>query len=237
MTDNQQDVFSWSKLCNLLDEKLKDVAKKEDLIAMKYEMEELKQENLKLKDDIKKLTTRMEYIDRRSRSTNVIVNGLLCASTQSAKNIFRDICIKELNVEINIISARMLTSGKSFVFTLESSAQAHNVLMAKGKLRGQEIYIQKDYTDDEQSTRYKLRQISKTITKSKKDVKVRLGEFCIFVNDKKFTWHSGKVMASSENDSQYLRKLLAECECSFEVNFIKKFKNNTISDTTSSSFQ
>lgn len=238
MTDNnQQDVFSWSKLCNVLDEKLKDVAKKEDLVAIKAEMQELKQENMKLKDDIKKLTTRMEFIDRRSRTSNIIVSGLLCTNSQVAKNKFRDICIKELNVEVRIISARILALGKSFVFSLESSAQAVNILAAKGKLRGQEIYIQKDYTDDEQSTRYKLRQLSKTISKTKKDVKVRLGEFCIFINDKKFTWYNGKVMASSVNDSEYLRKLLGECGCTLDVCFIDNYKNNNISNAISSSLQ
>lgn len=74
--NSQQDVFSWSKLCDVLDDKLKDVAKKEDLAAIKQEVEKFKVENCKLKEDIVKLTNRLELVDKKSRSTNIVVSGL-----------------------------------------------------------------------------------------------------------------------------------------------------------------
>ncbi|XP_059218299.1 uncharacterized protein LOC131997633 [Stomoxys calcitrans] len=70
---SQQDVFTWSKLCEVLDDKLKGVAKKEDLTDIKHEIEELKHENSKLKEDIKKLTNRLELVDQKSRTTNIMV--------------------------------------------------------------------------------------------------------------------------------------------------------------------
>lgn len=224
--ENQQDVFSWDKLCGLLDEKLKDVTRKEDLAAINYEIEELKNENTKLKDDIKKLTTRIETIDRKSRATNIVVNGLNCTAVSSAKTKFMDICKNILKVEANIIATKIMSSGKSCLFNLETSSQAIGVLSAKRLLKGQQIYIHKDYTEDEQFSRYNLRQISKNISKSKKDVKVRLGEFSIFINDKKFNWFNGKVKAQTNNDAEYLRKLFNECGCSYDVVCNDKFSSN-----------
>ncbi|XP_059216628.1 uncharacterized protein LOC131998105 [Stomoxys calcitrans] len=179
--NNQQDVFSWSKLGDVLDDKLKDVAKKEDLTAIKYEVEELKQENCKLREDIKKLTNRLETLDRKSRTTNIVVSGLRSRTTFTAKKEFLDICNNKLNIVVNISYARMLSSGKSFVFTLDTNSQVQNILNTKEKLHGQFIYIQKDYTAVEQSTRYNLRQVGKIVSQHKKDVKVRLGEFCLFL--------------------------------------------------------
>lgn len=235
MSDSkQQDVFSWDKLCGLLDEKLKDVTRKEDLAVIRSEIDDLKSENIKLKEDIKKLTSRIEVIDRKSRATNVMVNGLDCTAVPSAKTKFMDICKNILQVEVNVISTRIISSGKSCLFTLETSSQANNVLTAKGKLKGQQIYIHKDYTEDDQCSRYNLRQISKVISKSKKDVKVRLGEFAIFINDKKFTWFNGKIKAYSDNDTEYLRKLFDECGCSYDVFCNDESSNKNINPTTKS---
>lgn len=57
------------------------------------------------------------------------------------ENKFLDICKKELNFYIQISNTRMLTSGKGFAFTLNT-------------FRKVLIYIQKNYTNEDQNTRY-----------------------------------------------------------------------------------
>lgn len=221
------DVFSWEKLCNLLDVKLKDVTRKDDLSPILLEIEGLKQENIKLKDDIRKLTTRVEVMDRKSRSSNVVVSGLSCSTITDARSKFADISKNLLNSAIPVSSTRMLSSGK-FMFCLESSTTVQSILAAKSKLKGKKIFIQKDYTEDDQKKRYNLRRISKSISAKKPNIKVRLGEFCVYIDDKKYTWSSGKLNAFSEADSDFLRKILSECECSVEV--VCKISNNISSE-------
>lgn len=104
--------------------------------------------------------------------------------------------------------------------------QVNNVTAAKNKLKGNTIYIQKDYTEEEQNARYNLRQISKCISGKNSNVKVRLGEFCIFVNNNRYTWSSGKIIANSNSDAEYLRNLLTECSYTADVCVNGRQRNN-----------
>lgn len=215
--NSTHDVFSWEKLCTLLDNKLKDVTRKSDLNELKHEIDDIKEENKKLKCEMNKLTARMEFIDRRSRSANVIVSGLNSGINFTSKNDFEMLCANVLKVKVNVISSRKLAAGNSYCFTLESSLQANNVLAAKRNLKGQRIYINKDYTEVEQNIRYQLRNLSKNLTRANKTLKVRLGEFCIFIDNNKFTWANGKIIASSNNNAEFLRKILLGFNYSAEV--------------------
>lgn len=211
------DAFSWNKLCNLLDDKLKDVAKKEDVLSIKKEIDELREENVVLRNEVKMLSSRIEQIDRRSRLTNIVVSGMASANATAAKLDFINLCTNNLNVNANVVTVRALPSKGTFVFTLETYLQANNILAAKDKLKGGTIYIQKDYTKEEQNTRYNLRQLNKKISNLNLNIKVRLGEFCTFINNKKYSWMPGKFVAYSNEDADYLKNLLVQANYSMDV--------------------
>lgn len=228
--NSEQDVFSWSKLCEVLDVKLKDVARKDDITALHAEIEELKVENAKLKCDVKLLSDRLEMVDRKCRSTNIVVNGLCCTNPHAGKNRFVDVCKNMIGADMNISHTRMLSSGKTFIFTLDTYTDVHTVLSAKGKLMEQQIYVHKDYTPDELNTRYNLRRFAKSLA-HKNEYKVRLGEFCVFINDKRYSWSNGNLLASSELDAKILSDILADCNSDYNVlhsnSKIKKTNNFT----------
>ena len=115
------------------------------------------------------------------------------------------------------MAVRSLSSADTFHFTLENGMQALNPLNAKGRLRGTNVFIQRDYTSGEQNTRHNLRRINKHLKNFNENLKVRLGEFCLFVNDKKFTWSNGKLAAISSDDANYLRNILSASNSSVEV--------------------
>lgn len=217
MEHNSGDVFSWDRLSQLMDVKLVDVARKSDLLEVNTQIEELREENRQLKDDIKKLSSRLELIDRKSRAASIVVGGLNSNNIHTAKAEFIDICLKLLEVHVNVLSVRILSKKMNFLFNLESTVQVNNIMAAKGKLQGVPVYIQKDYTEEEQSTRYNLRMISKSISKKDATIKVRLGEFCIFVENKKYTWSKGNVVAYCSNDADFLLNILEKCGHLVEV--------------------
>lgn len=99
------------------------------------------------------------------------------------------------------------------MFTLETYLQATNVLAAKNKLKGSKIFIQKD----EQNTRFNLRQLNKKILNLNMNIKVRLGEVCTFINNKKYTWMLGKFIAYSNDDANYLKNLLIQANFTVDV--------------------
>lgn len=204
------DVFSWEKFCNILDLKLQDVAKKDDFGPIVAEIMELRDENKKLRNEISQLTSRLEIIDRKTRSTNIIVNGMKSKNLTTAKTDFTQLCSNTLGVNANVVTARALPNEERYIFTLESNFQAANVLAAKDKLKGKDIFIQKDYTKDEQNVRYNLRKLNRNISKLKKNAKVRMGEFCVFINDRKYSWMKGQVAAYNNDDAQYLKSILSD---------------------------
>lgn len=229
---NEKDVFSWEKFSKILDEKLSDVARKTDLASLQAEIDDLKTENCKLKNDVKKLSSRLEFIDKNFRSTNIMVTGLNSNNIGEAKEDFSKLCSDVLQVNANVVSARVIVPKKSFCFSLESYIQAHSIIAAKNKLRGRSVYMQRDYTENEQNVRYKLRCLSKQISNNNKSVRVRLGEFCIYVNHKRYTWGSDKVLANSRVDEEYLKRFLAECNCKIEVG-VKSVGNKIIPENIS----
>ena len=95
---------------------------------------------------------------------------------------------------------------------------AQNVVMSKSKLRGRRIYIQKDYRSEEQQVRFNLRQLSKNIKDKDKSIKVRLGEFCIFIDDRKFAWSNNNIVSFTSEDYVYLEDIFKKL----------KLKNNII---------
>lgn len=217
MSTNSGDVFSWDRLSNLMDEKLEDVARKPDLAEIQSQIEELREENKQLKANIKTLATRLEQIDRKSRSSSIVVGGLKSSDNQTAKSEILKLCSEVLHVQVNVVSTRMLPKSNSFLFNLETSLQVNNIMAAKNKLRGMSIYIQNDYTANEQTVRYNLRKISRSITKQNSKIRVRLGEFCLYIDNKKYSWSDGKIIAYSSEDSEYLGTLLAQCKYDAEI--------------------
>ena len=235
MAKSSGDVFSWDgmrcmldevldeKLDQQLNEKLKDVVKKEDLNALKLELEAVKLDNNKLKSDniklikeIKQLNSKMEMIDKKTRSANIVVNGIQQTTPQLAKNEFAKLCSEVLEVDLSINNTSII--GKNTImFKLESSSAVQKVLDAKRKLKGRTIFIQRDYTAQEQHARYNQRQIVKKIKSKNRSLNVKLGEFNIFINDKKFSCKNDKVIAYSLEDSNFLKNLFEKCDCNIKI--------------------
>ena len=60
-------------------------------------------ENLKLKKAIKDLNTRIEFIDRKTRASNIVINGLKCGErewTKVCSDILKVSTIPQLAVKI-----------------------------------------------------------------------------------------------------------------------------------------
>ena len=228
MPNNTADVFSWNAMRNMLDDtldiKLKDMVKKDDLNAIIQELEAVKAENMELKREMKKLASKLEFIDKKTRSSNIVVNGLQNTNALAAKTEFAKLCDEVLEVNLNINSTSVI--GKNTVmFNLDSSAAVQKVLGAKRKLKGLTIFIQKDFTAQEQTTRYHLRQIVKKLKYKNNSLNIKLGEFCFFINNKKFQCKNDSVIAFSKEDFNFLKDLFQKSECKYEI-IVNEQKNN-----------
>lgn len=225
------DEFSWAGMRQVLEEQMKDVAKKEDLVAMQTDINLLKEENEALKRELRSCSSRLEVIDQRSRCSNIVIDGMLSKNPQEAKTELAGICSNNLKIHTDIVGMRKLPNKNSYIATLGSSAQAFNIIEAKNKLKNSNIFIKKDYTKAELDTQYNLRQIRKALS-ADKTLKVRLGEFCVYVNDQKYTWSDGKIQATSYREALFLTNLLKKINFVATINvkasrFLKSDSNAT----------
>lgn len=214
------DVFSWAvfdqKLSSTLDNKLQDVARKEDLVSLQGEVEQLRSENAQLKENVSRLQNRLEQVDRSIRRGRLVVRGLKEKDVMPASDEFIKLCSRKLKTAVGVTDIMKIGGGKAFVVTLETATQYNSVLFARKLLKGTDIFIEKDWTTEEREKRFQLRSLAKKLG-NESSLKVRLGDFSLFVNDKHFTWQDGKIVASSSDDAQFLGIILAKLHCDCEV--------------------
>ena len=76
----------------------------------------LEKENLQLKKEINIMSSRMEIIDRKTRSTNIVINGLESTDITAAKTKFSELCSGVLNVNVPCSNVAKLSRNFQFQF-------------------------------------------------------------------------------------------------------------------------
>lgn len=217
------DCFSWAvfdlKLNNALDAKLETVVKKDDIASIATEIQQLRNDNTRLQNELQIMKSRLEQVDKASRRNNIVISGLGSKSVPQALGDFKKICNTTLKTDVNVVEARKIAAGKSFLFTLNSATEVNAVLSARRFLVGSKIYIDKDYTADVRNKRYFLRQIGTNVKKVNKHIKVRYGDYRIFIDDKPFSFTGEKIIAVNNSDAEFLKNLMSKAnyECNIEV--------------------
>ena len=145
------DCFSWdmfdkklsTALDSALDKKLDNVVKKDDIAPITGELKQLRLENTFLKNEVKTLRNRLEFIDRSARKNNIVLSGISSNNIPQALEEFKKICQHHLKVEVNVVEARKLNSGKSFLLTLNSALEVNSVMANKKSLMGKKSILTK----------------------------------------------------------------------------------------------
>lgn len=217
------DSFSWAvfdqKLNNALDVKLESVVKKEDIAHFSQEIEQLRCENKQLRNDLLIMKNKLEQVDKSSRRNNIVVRGLTGNTVASAVKDFKVLCDTTLKAAANVMEARKIANGKSFLLTLNSALEVRSVLSSRGSLAGSNIFIDKDYTEHARSIRYFLRQIGRSAKNVNKRLTIRYGDLSIIIDDKSFYCADNTIFARNIADAEYLRDLMgkAKFQCNIEV--------------------
>lgn len=221
LVSDMSDSFSWAmfdaKLNTALDIKLQDVAKKSDLQSICVEIQQLREENAHLKEDLKLMKSRLEHVEQYSKRSNIVVTGLNANLVKPAIVEFEQLNSTILKTSINVTDVRRLPTGNGFVFSLNSALEADAVIAARAKLKGSSIFIQKDSTAEERHKMYNLRQLGKNIRKIDGSLKIRHGHSRIYINDKMFTWANGNAITSKAADADFLRRLVAKANYNCNV--------------------
>lgn len=216
-------------LSRKLDEKLENVASKEDIIHFQEDLNALREENEVLNEEIKKLKAKVEYLEQGQRRSNVLVEGLKGGRPDDIRNEFQKICKEMLRVDVKIGFVKKINkNGSKCVVELPSPVDVGIVLRNSKNLKNTNIFIKRDYTKDERNQCYNLRKI-KNIVKTREE-NSRVNGTALYVRDKKYYWSKdGDIIAANEEDCAFLENLLKTNKNEEKYNIvINKRRLNTV---------
>lgn len=216
------DVFSWNVFETKMEKLLENVAKKEDVQELQRNLIEVKKENESLRRDMNQLQSKIESMDKSMRRTNVVVSGIKSTSLADAKSKIIDICANTLNINVNIVRARVLKPNQEYLVEFETVQQAINVLMNGGKLKGGGIFVRKDLTADERSKQYHMRKLKNELIKLDGTTRCKFKGSSLIVNDKQYEWFDGAVIAKCVEDKESLRIMLANSTVTFTIEVMQR---------------
>lgn len=225
---DQGDVFSWAKFENKMSKLLENVARKKDVLELQQTVAEVKNENKQLRQEVDNLKAKFEQLDKNSRRRNLIFCGINCVNTTMTKTEIANICNKVLKVEVSMVRIVTIKHNSDFLVELETVKQAVNILSNSAKLKNSGIYVQKDYTAEERNKRFHLRQLKNYLKRVSKDTKCMFKNTSLIIDDKRYEWCNGNIVAQNEVDKQSIMLLLVN-NANYNV-VVKKTRSATTSN-------
>lgn len=190
----------------LLEEKMENLATKEDIEVIKTQMqnvtiqvEELKMENQHLKDTInimqierKNDNIRLEMIENQFRKKNLIFKGIEAKNTSLSEAV-KNICKNNLKVNRSYIvkSVKKLTSYKgklAVIAEMESADVVEDLLKRSKLLKGTTLYLEKDLSKAKQQHKKVMIELKKDLVAVDKAHRVSVINEKLKVEDKWFFW-------------------------------------------------
>lgn len=203
-------------LDNKLDEKLKNISTKEDMAKIQNEICALRKENVELRSEIQilkeneqRLMKKVEGLDKENKRTNILVSGLKAGGIDEVRQSFRKICVDVLEEEVRVGYVKKIGStGSKWVMALPSPIDVNTLLSKSRMLKGTNIYLQRDYTQEERRQNYNLRRVKNSLKKQGEVVAKVIGTTLI-IGEKKFKWAAeGHITATNKDEGKYLEDLL-----------------------------
>lgn len=215
-TENEN---SWDHLLGrieeMFDNKLKNIATKQDLNGVHQELIKLRAENVEMRAEIsqlkqneKTLMKRIHMTEKLSRRSNIIVSGVTGKDNNEVQQSFAELCKKVLQVNAQTMNTRKI-NATNYCVELSSANEVGMILSNGHKLKGTGVYVRKDYTAEESTQRYKLRQI-KNCLKNVNNNQVQIKGTTLIIENKRYEWsiEDSQVVADKQEEAEYLQTLL-----------------------------
>lgn len=154
----------------------------------------------------------MEIMEKSYRRKNVIFSEIDCSNVSAAKSKIMSICTSNLKVFVFIVRIAMLKKNSDFLVEFETTQQAIDIFNNSEKLKNSGIWVQHDYTPDERTQRYKLRQLKREIQKVDVVSIIKFKNTALMINEIRYNWSNGNIMAQNDNEMKELVDLLAKCD-------------------------
>lgn len=195
---SRDDLFNM--ICGIFDNKMNNVATKEDINSIENELQELRNENKELRKEVDTQRLKIEELDDNQRKNNLIFRGLSLSKSTETNDLIaqlKQFCNKTLclNKEVNIVNAFPInkTSKQSIIkVQFSSSADSHVVMSNAKKLKGSNISIQRDLSIASRGRRAKYYKIKTAILQNNKKSKIVIKNSYIAIDNELFFWDLNK---------------------------------------------
>lgn len=209
----------------VMDEKIKTLCTKTDVEDLKQhitdidiKVESLKNENLKLKEEINQLKLEREKDQQQirrlvdhGRRKNVIFRGLVKEGTpiNSVQNICKNV-LKLPNVLVT--TARVIHTASnskiSVVAEMQNQEMAELILKNTVKLAGSTVKIERDLNENQQVDRKVMMQLKTDILLKSKTHRVMVKNSSIKIGTQWMSWNSNKILVSGDKKAADILKEL-----------------------------
>lgn len=207
----------------LLEEKLENLPTKKDLEDVKSEitvvaaeMGALKAENEKLKEEVEMLKNmrredeaNIKWLEHQIKSTKLVFKGV--TFDKSATNSIVRVCMENLKVQPNILSARTVAVRNGFytiIAEFESEKATTEVLKATGKLAGSSISVDKDLHPRRQRNKRAMLAVRREILAQSKKHKITIRDDKMVINNNWFTWSVNNELVCGKQQGETVLKTL-----------------------------
>ncbi|KAJ8670940.1 hypothetical protein QAD02_002199 [Eretmocerus hayati] len=156
------------------DEKWNELEKREEERDAKQDRveERLKREKER-EDTVNELTWRLEDTEKRARRNNIIIHGIAWQGENIRERI-QEWIKEKLGIEVVIIRCwKIKGQEKTEGAECEKESMKREIIINKKKLKGSEVYIDKDLTFKERGIRRKLKAIAREQVEKGKRATVR----------------------------------------------------------------
>ena len=223
----------------MMDEKLANVTRVDDLKALEEKLDAITKENTYLKMEINKikvdniaLREKLEELENYNKRKNLIFRGLTDTDEKECDKIIKEICTKVLGIQGGFSIERAYKLGKNKNYShkgeqnmnmilaeFSSFAVAQEVLINSFKLKGTSISVVQDFTFDWRRKRSKLLAVRREIIKCNKEHRVYVRQNWLSVGGKRMKWSEGKGLLTEdgqEDGALVIKKILA-CDISLFI--------------------
>lgn len=205
-------------ITSVLDEKLKNLSTKDDVVEIKQTMQDccsqignLRMENEALREEVNTLKAerKKDHQDlmrlvERSKSKNVVFRGI--SNDGSLKEKIQELCTKKLEIpDINLKNVRKLYETDAKVCGVAeflTEEMAVNVLKNSKKLAGTSIFVDKDLCEEKQQNKKVMLKLKKHLKTLDSNQKIIVRDDKMRVNNEWFYWNNDKILMNGNRNGK-----------------------------------
>lgn len=205
-------------LGSLLDNKLSNLATKDDLIDLSNRVKELTEENTRLQGEIGLLKREQGVIkaklidlEGRSRRNNLIFRGIKWdRQTNDFRQVVRKFCVEQLGSgdRLYVNRAHPLGKGNAIIAHIPEDADIECIMSRVKTLKGSGFAVHRDFPSEVREKRACLASVRSEVERLAGSRRMPLFFDHLTVEGTRFTWEGGKLCAGQQDGVQELRNLI-----------------------------